>query len=639
MTSTHIKVLAVDDEPDLCSLTKQFLEMSGNIQVDTAGSVREAMSMLASKRYGAIVSDYQMPEEDGIQFLKSLRAAGERTPFILFTGKGREEVVIEALNNGADAYLQKGGGAVPQYTELGHRIHGLVQRSQAEKALHDSEERFNQVANNADEWIWEVDSKGLIIYSNSVVERIIGYKPEELVDKVHFFDLKPIEDREHIKQSALAAFKDKLPIRAFINRSLTKSGEIVLLETSGIPFEDETGRMIGYRGTNKDITARKRTDELLRQNNEELNSVNQQMVAAEEELRQQLDEIIQGHEELGKEMAFSESLMESLPGIFYLYDAQTLRLVRWNRNHQEVSGYSREEMFGKHVLEWHRPENADAVLAAIKNIMSKGRDSIETSLVMKDGREIHYLLTGERFDTKERSFFMGVGIDITERKRAEAALIVANRKLNLLSSITRHDINNQTAAITGHLALLKMKHPELECDEHVRTIEREAGQISSMIRFTKEYENIGVNAPIWHDITKLVGQSHNGMLHSCTKVVDDIPTGTTVYADPLITKVFHNLIQNALRHSKNATAIRFYLEDRDGGKAIVCEDNGVGISADMKKVLFTKGIDKDHGFGLFLTKEILAITGITITEEGELGKGAKFVMLVPSGGIREGRAG
>ena len=114
----------------------------------------------------------------------------------------------------------------------------------------------------------------------------------------------------------------------------------------------------------------------------------------------------------------------------------------------------------------------------------------------------------------------------------------------------------------------------------------------------------------------------------------DVPEGTSIFADPLISKVFHNLIHNALRHSKNATAVRFYLESRNNDKAIICEDNGVGIGAEMKKKLFTKGIDRDHGFGLFLSKEILSITDITITE-GEPGKGAKFVMLVPSAGIKE----
>ena len=168
----------------------------------------------------------------------------------------------------------------------------------------------------------------------------------------------------------------------------------------------------------RDITERKKTELVLRQNNEELQSLNQQMAAAEEELRQQLDTITLGNEELGKEMAFSESLMDSLPGIFYLYDAHSLKLVRWNKNLQDVSGYSQEEMSGKHFLSWHGPDNEKTALTAIENIMKEGKAIMEAPLVMKDGREIQYLLTSVRFDSKERSFIMGVGIDVTEVKRS-----------------------------------------------------------------------------------------------------------------------------------------------------------------------------------------------------------------------------
>ncbi|MGD0816894.1 MAG: ATP-binding protein [Methanomassiliicoccales archaeon] len=96
--------------------------------------------------------------------------------------------------------------------------------------------------------------------------------------------------------------------------------------------------------------------------------------------------------------------------------------------------------------------------------------------------------------------------------------------------------------------------------------------------------------------------------------------------------MFLNLMQNAMRHGGKITTIRFSLEERNGVRSIVSEDDGIGIPADMKEKLFTKGIGKDHGFGLFLSREILAITSITVTEEGEPGKGAKFVMIIPCAG-------
>jgi DNA-binding response OmpR family regulator len=103
------RILYVDDEPCLLDIGKLFLERSGQFSVDIITDAPAALCLLDTKTYDAIVSDYQMPDMDGIAFLKKVRTSGNTTPFILFTGKGREEIVIEAINSGADFYIQKGG--------------------------------------------------------------------------------------------------------------------------------------------------------------------------------------------------------------------------------------------------------------------------------------------------------------------------------------------------------------------------------------------------------------------------------------------------------------------------------------------------------------------------------------------------
>ena len=113
--------------------------------------------------------------------------------------------------------------------------------------------------------------------------------------------------------------------------------------------------------------------------------------------------------------------------------------------------------------------------------------------------------------------------------------------------------------------------------------------------------------------------------------MNDIPSDIEIHADPLISKVFHNLIDNAVRHGGEITTIHFFIEEHDDTRAIVCEDDGVGISAEDRKRLFEKGFGKNTGYGLFLMREILAITGIKIVENGQPGKGVRFEMLVPSG--------
>ena len=113
-----ISVLHVDDEPALMDVTKLFLERDVSIRVTTTTSVSSAMGLLSTQKFDAIISDYEMPETDGIEFLKTVRGEGDDTPFIIFTGRGREQVVIEALNRGADFYLQKGGDPKSQFGRI-----------------------------------------------------------------------------------------------------------------------------------------------------------------------------------------------------------------------------------------------------------------------------------------------------------------------------------------------------------------------------------------------------------------------------------------------------------------------------------------------------------------------------------------
>jgi len=123
-----LSALYVDDEPILLDIGKMYLEKSGVISVDILESALEALDQIRIKKYDVIISDFDMPEMDGITFLKKVRAEYPLLPFIIFTGKGREEVIIEALNNGADHYLQKGGDPRSQFAELKHNIERAVER-------------------------------------------------------------------------------------------------------------------------------------------------------------------------------------------------------------------------------------------------------------------------------------------------------------------------------------------------------------------------------------------------------------------------------------------------------------------------------------------------------------------------------
>jgi len=141
----------------------------------------------------------------------------------------------------------------------------LIELSRVEEALRRSEERFRQVAESAVEFIWEVDADGLYLYASGAVEQILGYKPEEIVGRMHFYDLFAPETREETKTAAFEVFSHRQPFRAFLNLNLSKNGRIVALETNGFPILDGNGGLFGYRGADMDITDRKRADDTRRE--------------------------------------------------------------------------------------------------------------------------------------------------------------------------------------------------------------------------------------------------------------------------------------------------------------------------------------------------------------------------------------
>ena len=244
-----------------------------------------------------------------------------------------------------------------------------------------------------------------------------------------------------------------------------------------------------------------------------------------------------------------------------------------------------------------------------------------------------------------KEYFVAIFDDITEHRLLEeemkfheeelrkfsSALATANKKLTLLSSITRHDINNQLTVLMGYLELMEMEELDPTFITYFKNITDATERLLAMIQFTKTYESIGVNAPVWQNTRTFVDAAVKDVALGHIRVVNDIPADMTMFADQLIVKVFYNLMDNAVRYGRKITTIRFSAEKNNGDFVIVCEDDGDGIPASEKEKVFVRGFGKNTGLGLFLTREILAITGITITETGEPGKGARFEMVVPNG--------
>ena len=468
--SMMISLLYVDDEPDLLAICRAFLERDGEFSVTTANSVDEGLNRLTTGGIEAIVSDYQMPETTGIEFLKKVRATGSDIPFILFTGRGREDVVIEAINNGVDFYLQKGGEPRAQFSELGLKIRQAVRRKRAEDELRVAYER----------------NKGLMDHAN---------------DSIFITDM----------------------------------------ETSML------------------LDANKKALELTRRTLHEIRAMNQ----------------------------------------------------------RELIPYPASDRF---------PDSFGQRLA-------EGKWVEEEIVVDREGKQIPVIVSATVIELGGKHCVMSICHDISEIKKTQEALQLANKKLNLLADITRHDIRNKLTVMKGYLELFRDHPPEPTHSMYLAKLKDTVNTIGMTIEFTKLYQNLGVVAPTWQIV-------HEVFMRACThadvkriRVTSEVD-GLSIFADPLLERVFYNLVDNSVEHGSRVKEIRLAFCETAEDLVITIEDDGVGIPEYDKEKIFTRGFGKNTGLGLFLAREILSTTAITIAETGQYQAGARFEIRVPKGGYR-----
>jgi PAS domain S-box-containing protein len=223
--------------------------------------------------------------------------------------------------------------------------------------------------------------------------------------------------------------------------------------------------------------------------------------------------------------------------------------------------------------------------------------------------------------------------EIQERKRFEAAIQLANRKLNTLSGITRHDILNQITAIVMYLSLAEEVVTDPVMRDYLKKIEQVTQLIQKQIRFTRDYQHIGASAPQWLNVTATIDDATADLDLRGVRIERDT-ADLEIFADSLFGKVFFNLVDNSLRHGEHVTTIRFSFAEGGNELILFCEDDGVGIPENAKERIFKREYYRNTGYGLFLAEEILSITGLSIKETGEPGKGARFEIHAPKGSYR-----
>ncbi len=266
-----LRILIVEDNNSDVEIEKRLLSKAGITFVDRIVETKEDfITELVEFKPDLILCDYSMPRFDGMRAILLRKELAPLTPFILVTGSMNEEVAVECMKAGADDYVLKQNliRLVPAIKATLEKKEGLRKRLEAEAALRISEERFRQVAEIAGEFIWETDSTGIYTYVNKIIERILGYSPNEVIGKMHFYDFFEPEIAEGVKAIALKGFSEKTGIRNFENSNLHKHGHTVILSTTGMPILDEEDNLLGYRGVDTDITEQKKAELALRESEE-----------------------------------------------------------------------------------------------------------------------------------------------------------------------------------------------------------------------------------------------------------------------------------------------------------------------------------------------------------------------------------
>lgn len=478
-----------------------------------------------------------------------------------------------------------------------HIISDITERKVAEEAAKRSAANLSILFDSIDEMVFILDMEGRIVRVNKTVKKRLGYTEDELIGNDVLFLHVPEERGEALRivQGMIAGTIDSCPVPV-----LTKDGKRIEVETKITRgMWDNRDVLIGVT---RDITERKQAEQALR----------------ESESRYR-------------------SFVQKFKGIAYLATMNWVP-VFFHGAVQEITGYTEEE-FVAGTPRWDQviyPDDLEEIIRRDNiNLLNVPGYFVqrEYRIIRKDG-EIRWLSDFIQNRTDERGEVMLSGIltDITERKVVEEALARAHKKLNLLSSITRHDIQNQLTVLLGFLDLSEqfLDQPE-RAREFLNREKRAAMTIGKQIAFTKDYETMGLKAPAWQNLREIIARVSGYLPLGNVQVKAHIPD-IDILADLLFEKVFYNLIDNAIRYGgEDMSSIAFTARETDIELVLVCEDDGVGITDEEKACLFERGCGKGTGLGLFLAKEILGITGMTIKETGIPGKGARFEITVPKG--------
>lgn len=357
----------------------------------------------------------------------------------------------------------------------------------------------------------------------------------------------------------------------------------------------------------------------------------------EDGVRQQTEDLRQANEALAASERKYHEFVSLLPEIVFECDlAGNLTLV--NENSLRFFGRTHEDLErGINLFDHIVPEDRDRVRAGIGRIAEGGKTvGTEYTGMLRDGTRFPLRVYTTRVTKNGRcTGIRGLLVDISEQKKAEEAMQQVIKKLGILNSITRHDILNKLTSLSAFLDLIREDESDEVKKDYIAQCTAIVATINRQIVFMRDYQEIGIRLPVWQDPAAIIRKvTEENYVPDLTIQVPD--PGFEIFTDPLFEKVIDTFIENAIRHGEHVKTMMFSIREEGRELLITCEDDGAGIPDEDKERIFEKGFGRNTGLGLFLAREILDITGITIRETGTYESGARFEIIVPKESYRKG---